>query len=974
MKRWIVSVLLLALGLSNVVRADVSTVDAFNQGATFWGSSPYHKPEVNSAAAAAHLPSDAPHGVPYVGGGNDPSILYGGGTGDLTTPSYSHNATCMSMTSNPDTREQMACDAVKSLNDSTKGGFVFSKSDPLFAVAKSAQSNPSAILGSAGMTFSITETACEGNPTAIADGSCGGPPCTTNTIDFPPESSTHGCTESMEPQAATCSLVREVEVDKDALYECTSSNTKAELYGCKKTLTVAVEVNTELNCAPGTWIPVGNLYLGGAAVVFQVFYYCEPNPTATHIKLWFDPSVGLHGTCQNGYAQVPKAPFVVSSNESPQATNWSCDSEGYCSGQSINNAISHAIHHWKGACTVGHAITYMAGAQQGCSGTTCSYSFKIFEIGSGSTSAPSGNYHDTEVLKVDYYWPRWGNQSSETVSGLDPTGGTTTATTTDTWVDQCTVYASDSNCYTMTQVCVDGPSTKVINGEAVTRDCWEYQTTYQCLIDQVINNCDPLMDAGCWMHTVPQCINTATNGTCLEWRNVFRCSDELFPVPDQVVFLDSYFTIGKDEIDNQCVATENDPLCTYDSETCVEPGGTRIINGMPVTKDCWKWDRNYTCGKFDNSQCKELIDDPECTLVSETCVETFADTDTCIVWNKQFTCVESGTGTSKTVTSCEDKMTCINGYCFQSGGAADQDFVEGVVWLEIGRQAGAYQDPDDLQLFKGVASNCRERSWGSCCKVKEAGETTNSSQYGMSSFGTSLTGMAARNVTGFIGSPYMFDALFQSDLLSDGAFNFIYGTGIIGGNAWSPTFSVWGLQVTFAPAASGGYTMGFAFDPYSFAFAVAMYVIKEVLTCSMTQDEGVLALRRGANLCNYVGSYCSKKVLGWCYERKQSYCCYNSKLAKLINTQGRAQLGKTFGSAKSPDCSGFSPGELTGLDFSQMDLTEFIKDIQPKMLDQFGTQAVVADNVNCKTDSYFQPQCDTTWNKGVIYDAPTMKP
>ncbi len=961
MKRWIVPVIWLALGLSNTASADVSTTDAFNQGATFWGSAPYHKPEVNSTTAVAHLPSDAPHGVPYVGGGNDPSTLYGGGVGDLTTPGYTHNTTCMFMTGNPDTREQMACDAVKSLNNSTTGGFVFSKDDPLFNVAKSAQSNPSAIVGSAGMTFNITETACDGNPAAVADGSCGGPPCTTNTIEYPPESSTHGCTESMEPQAATCSLVREVEVDKDALYECTSSNTKAELYGCQKMLTVQVDVSP---CAEGTQ-------------VFEISTHAEAHKNVT-LRL-FCSSDGkvlvtgdFTGWCYYKYKKYTHAAYLSIAPTPTVAQKgiveyW--ETADYCYADDVgyapcgppyivgpiasmhpdqpDNNVLFGSYYRRGCMVELLPSTCDMGTQ------TCNFNLRLIN---------QYNWDDSYYPDVDL-----------TISP-PPISAGGAATTTDTWVDQCTTYAADNNCYTMTQVCIDGPSTKVINGEAVTRDCWEYQTTYQCLIDQVINNCDPLMDAGCWMHTIPECIETATNGTCLQWKNVFRCTDEVFPPPEKVVLLDYYFTIGKDEIDNQCVATENDPLCTYDSETCVEPGGTRIINGMPVTKDCWKWDRNYTCGKFDNSQCKELIDDPECTLVSETCVETFADTDTCIVWDKQFTCVESGTGTSKTVTSCEDKMTCINGYCFQSGGAADQDFVEGVVWLEIGRQAGAYQDPDDLQLFKGVASNCRERSWGSCCKVKEAGETTNSSQYGMSSFGTSLTGMAARNVTGFIGSPYMFDALFQSDLLSDGAFNFIYGTGIIGGNAWSPTFSVWGLQVTFAPAASGGYTMGFAFDPYSFAFAVAMYVIKEVLTCSMTQDEGVLALRRGANLCNYVGSYCSKKVLGWCYERKQSYCCYNSKLAKLINTQGRAQLGKTFGSAKAPDCSGFSPGELAGLDFSLMDFTEFIKDIQPKMLDQFGTQAVVADNVNCKTDSYFQPQCDTTWNKGVIYDAPTMKP
>ena len=38
--------------------------------------------------------------------------------------------------------------------------------------------------------------------------------------------------------------------------------------------------------------------------------------------------------------------------------------------------------------------------------------------------------------------------------------------------------------------------------------------------------------------------------------------------------------------------------------------------------------------------------------------------------------------------------------------------------------------------------------------------------------------------------------------------------------------------------------------------------------------------------------------------RKQSYCCYGSKLVRILNEQGKAQLGMRWGKAKEPDCEG----------------------------------------------------------------------
>jgi len=106
--------------------------------------------------------------------------------------------------------------------------------------------------------------------------------------------------------------------------------------------------------------------------------------------------------------------------------------------------------------------------------------------------------------------------------------------------------------------------------------------------------------------------------------------------------------------------------------------------------------------------------------------------------------------------------------------------------------------------------------------------------------------------------------------------------------------------------------------------------------------ERELKKRRQAETCHKVGTYCSKKIkyVNICIERKTSYCCFNSKLARIINEQGRSQVGKTWGSSKRPSCKGFTPSEFVGLDFSSIDLSEYIAEIQGKADTNISTQEI----------------------------------
>src|SRR5258706_11121214 len=177
--------------------------------------------------------------------------------------------------------------------------------------------------------------------------------------------------------------------------------------------------------------------------------------------------------------------------------------------------------------------------------------------------------------------------------------------------------------------------------------------------------------------------------------------------------------------------------------------------------------------------------------------------------------------------------------------------------MEAAGEAGVYLDTDKLQVFNGEGSRCRERLTKNCC-------------------------------------------------YSDGA-----------GAGFSGSFTTYGVTVAVngaaVPAGSAvlysGQSLIIAFDPWSLAIAVVIYIVMSMSSCN--EEEGKLAMKEGARLCHTIGTWCSScfRLLGKCVsctEHTTSKCCFNSKLSRIVNEQGRTQIGKPWGGAQTPDCSGFT--------------------------------------------------------------------
>ena len=102
------------------------------------------------------------------------------------------------------------------------------------------------------------------------------------------------------------------------------------------------------------------------------------------------------------------------------------------------------------------------------------------------------------------------------------------------------------------------------------------------------------------------------------------------------------------------------------------------------------------------------------------------------------------------------------------------------------------------------------------------------------------------------------------------------------------------------------------------------------LGAKCAKDEVDLIEKRQKSLCVYVGKE-NKQTMGVTTVVKHHYCCFGGLLNKIIQVEGRKQLGMSFGSGGKTDCRGLTLAEIMMLDFNKMDFSEFYAEILKRM-------------------------------------------
>jgi len=461
-----------------------------------------------------------------------------------------------------------------------------------------------------------------------------------------------------------------------------------------------------------------------------------------------------------------------------------------------------------------------------------------------------------------------------------------------------------ATCTKTGSVCVDATPCKKISGvdvclntPTVPSSCWKYTDTYNCLDKAAVDYCAAISATPGCQQVSSVCASPSSSG-CLRWTNTYRCGGGITQ-PTNTVVLDTTHTIATDTIDTAaCDSLSSNPTCQFASHVCTEPAETRVINGLPVYKDCWAWQDSYTCLGGVQSDCSAL-DAKGCTYGSSSCLRYDA-TGACALQEKTYSCP---TGGSTTVLDCGSQQYCADGNCFDTGHVPDGDFALAVASQEVGRQAATYIDANQ-KIFSGNAESCDQDSMSHCCDP-EGGAVKNSS------IGQDVVRTVGMQVIKS-GSAYMYDLMSNTYNAMRGG-EAMMAAATTAGATTGFSMGAYGLTMTYSSTAG----FSFAFDPTTFAVAVAVLVIVEVTSCPQSEKE--LAKKNGAGLCRHYSSTCNGF---FCSSVTRSYCCFNSKLAKIINTAAVAQLGRA-----NSDCSGLTMDEFGQLNFASIDMSEFTAEI-----------------------------------------------
>ncbi|HHF7375957.1 MULTISPECIES: conjugal transfer protein TraN [Legionellaceae] len=274
-----------------------------------------------------------------------------------------------------------------------------------------------------------------------------------------------------------------------------------------------------------------------------------------------------------------------------------------------------------------------------------------------------------------------------------------------------------------------------------------------------------------------------------------------------------------------CDKNTSDTCVLTNTNSCLEPNATKIMEGIAITRPCWGHASNYQCSYLENSYCMPLLQ-AGCSQVSSRCLN--ASNGLCTRFLQTFSCMNQVCFPEKTI--CPDKIPCSDGSCDLSFEEESDDAAEGL--SRLGALAGVASDVATKQvrsgvpaIFTGTNSTCRKvvANTRNCCH--------------------------------------------------------------------------------------GSYQMTHCSD-----------------------DEKRLAKAKEEGRAYKVGTFCALKKLGLCLEEKESWCVFPTKLASILQIQGRFyQLGIHFGWAKDEDnkanCRGITPEELERINFSALDLSPITQEL-----------------------------------------------
>lgn len=437
---------------------------------------------------------------------------------------------------------------------------------------------------------------------------------------------------------------------------------------------------------------------------------------------------------------------------------------------------------------------------------------------------------------------------------------------------------------------------------------------------------------------------------------------------------------------NGCTVSNGVQICHSDMPPSPHPRIDPFCKKAQVSAECsfYKGDMDcYTdaqgvqrCPTNDGGNlntCTQYEQNPSCGFISQSCIDgARGETGSCYafeeIWDCGYDVDYKSVVNAGQVIECPGGARCMGSECFDTSNEQSGDFAYAVAMLQVaqfaehdldcGGDGTDIEQANNCKVFKGEAMECKKALGGyvDCCEAPESVSIIDYVNLTMNTL-KMTSSIEALNRTGSLFGPGYWGAIQDGAMsgvstLIKGEFSSIYSNAAsafdasLAGEAalgqlqqmlmqWAYDAMVEMGAATAANAvfqtgtngAVTGLSANAAMVVNIIGWIYTIYVIVDLLIniiWECEEKEFELGAKKETRQCSFVGSYCASEALGSCVEKREAYCCFGSVVGRIIQEEGRKQMGTGFGEPEMPQCDGLTPEQLAQLDWDKIDLSEWI--------------------------------------------------
>jgi hypothetical protein len=195
--------------------------------------------------------------------------------------------------------------------------------------------------------------------------------------------------------------------------------------------------------------------------------------------------------------------------------------------------------------------------------------------------------------------------------------------------------AGQQQCVRTSSVCLDGPSTRILDGEQVTRACWHWQNTFDCTALTAESTCADPRYAGCSMSGEFACAAEDGQGHCLSVTAQYDCKTADAVYEPVLNCGEQSYCAGGSCYDTSYPPNENFGFAVAHMEARVEAGQQfdtttlQIFKGSPGhcdkdtwgLRDCCDADGDFLLCEQDERDTVRQREEGQCHYIGNYCSE-----------------------------------------------------------------------------------------------------------------------------------------------------------------------------------------------------------------------------------------------------------------------------------------------------------------------------------------------------------------